>query len=231
MMICGFPKNFFLSLILISFGFFLAAVFLTLVSKVKLVPYFVALFLIYALLVPFLIKFKKKIFYFVFSISAFCISLCWYFSISLCSSILGFYSFFLSLYFLVILGLFFLELQKSYFDPKMAWYEGFPRSIPSLKCVIKNHKQQKELDVQVCRFDVEGACIFSRSDFLFFENFQNNFLELDFSIGSEVVSCFGKAVISFSNGNGIGVQFFTMKPDLRKKMSDFFEELKGKGYV
>ena len=67
---------------------------------------------------------------------------------------LGFFTLFLLLFFGMVASWLDQELGRSYFDPRMHWYEGLPKPVPGLSCEADGRK------LRVARMDEEGAFLF-----------------------------------------------------------------------
>jgi hypothetical protein len=146
---------------------------------------------------------------------------------------LGFYS-------LLLLGLFGSitfwiqhELGRSFFDPRMRWYQGLPKPMPGLSCKVA--WGDREVDCRVGRLDREGVFVFRndgpgappaltalRPDVR---------SELTFSFRERSITCSGLPMRALDGGRGAGFQFEGLAPDLRKQLGDFIETLRGEGYV
>ncbi len=147
---------------------------------------------------------------------------------------LGFFTFF----FLIFLGgaLFWikLELEKSFIDPQMHWYQGLPKPIPGLQCQVSFGEKATEL--RVSRMDKEGAFLFSQSSGgkispTFVSLLERKKLEMIFTFRDRRVTCQGVPTVTTSNGRGAGIRFFGLSPDVKKEIGDFVEILRGEGYV
>lgn len=118
------------------------------------------------------------------------------------------------------------ELGRSFFDPRMHWFQGLPRPLPGLTCRVA--LADRELDCQVSRIDREGAFVFSSSPGALRASARS---ELTFRFRERSVRCVGVPVRALTDGLGAGFQFQGLAPDLRKQLGDFIETLKGEGYV
>jgi hypothetical protein len=147
---------------------------------------------------------------------------------------LGFFTLFLSGFFVVELLWLKFELGRSFFDPQMSWYKGLPKPIPGLKCHLAWGDSRIEL--RVSRIDSEGAFVFTQVEFektipVLTTLSGKNKLEVSFSFRNHQVNCFGRPTLAIHRGLGLGIQFFDVSPDLHKEIGDFVEILKGEGYV
>lgn len=125
------------------------------------------------------------------------------------------------------------ELQRSFFDPRMSWYQGLPKPLPGVSCRLA--WSDRELDLRVSRLDREGAFVFQaatdagrptltklRTDVP---------SELTFNFRERSVRCTGLPVRALHGDLGAGFQFYGLAPDLKKQLGDFIEILRGEGYV
>ena len=150
------------------------------------------------------------------------------------SASLAFYAIFMALFLVACWSWLGVELKRSFFDPRMSWYEGLPRPIPGLTCEIVGEKEAAVF--RVCRIDREGAFVFHAAD-ASASRAQTPVLaprELVFAFRDREVRCSAVPVRAFSRAEGfrgLGFQFDRMSPDACKRLGDFVELLKGEGYV
>jgi hypothetical protein len=144
---------------------------------------------------------------------------------------LAFFTLFLGALFGALLAWLSHELRRSFFDPRMRWYEGSPQPLPGLSCRVA--WGDRELDCRVSRLDREGA-------FVFREGAEKAPLaalrpdvrsELTFRFRGRAVRCTGLPMRVLDGDRGAGFQFDGLGPDLRKQLGDFIESLKGEGYA
>lgn len=125
------------------------------------------------------------------------------------------------------------ELGRSFFDPRMSWYQGLPRPLPGISCRVA--WSDRELDCRVSRLDRQGAFIFQASAQLGDPGLTalrtDVRSELTFSFRESTVRCTGVPVRALDGDRGAGFQFDGLAPDLKKQLGDFIEALKGEGYV
>lgn len=142
---------------------------------------------------------------------------------------LGFFTLFLGLYLFLLLVWIRIELGRSFFDPKMRWYQGLPSPVPGLECELADPAQAGSA-FRVSRLDREGAFIFRDSP----DPLPKKVRQLVFSFRDHQIRCQGIVIRSFQHRGGqegLGFQFTGMTPDARKTLGDFVETLKGEGYV
>jgi hypothetical protein len=144
---------------------------------------------------------------------------------------------FLSVSLLALFGIWALwirhEMRRSFFDPRMSWYQGLPRPLPGISCRVA--WGDREIDCKVSRLDREGAFIFqppTRLGEAALDSLRTDVRsELTFSFRERSVRCTGFPVRALDGNRGAGFQFDGLAPDLRKQLGDFIETLRGEGYV
>jgi hypothetical protein len=147
---------------------------------------------------------------------------------------LGFYTLILLAFFLLELLWLKIELQRSFFDPQLTWYQGLPKPIPGLKCELL--LGEKPIDMRVSRIDTEGAFIFSLGRVTEIPGVlsvlvDRKKLEMSFVFRDRKITCQGSPTLALDRGVGGGIQFFGVSSDLKKEIGDFIEVLQGEGYV
>ncbi len=147
---------------------------------------------------------------------------------------LGFFTLFLLVYLIVELSWLKTELERSFFDPQLAWYQGLPKPIPGIKCQLST--DDKTLDLRVSRIDLDGVFLFLDSDEPKTLVFLSTFFErrktgLTLSFKDRQITCEGAPTLTLPTGKGVGMQFLNSSPDLRKEIGDFVEILRGQGYA
>lgn len=149
---------------------------------------------------------------------------------------LGYYSVLLSGYWVLIYYVLRGELERSFLDPRVQWYQGAPRPVPGLSCVVLSGEGQgQDQELRVSRLDEDGVFLFGGSAALEKKSPMN--LRLRYR-GKEL-PCRGVPVAVLEGAaqgraaakGGVGFQFEGMSPDARKRLGDFVEELRGEGHV
>ena len=125
-------------------------------------------------------------------------------------------------------------MERSFFDPQLAWYQGLPRSIPGLNCRILSGDE--ELEVRVSRFDLDGTFVFCspsprRSKAKLSSLLSEEKLDMIFRFRENELTCRGTPALSIGKGIGAGIQFHEISEDQKKDIGDFVELLRGEGYV
>jgi hypothetical protein len=130
------------------------------------------------------------------------------------------------------------EQKKSYFDPKMNWFEGRPQAIPGLQVRILMNEGAPAV-LRVCRLDQDGLFAYSSYGSIF----PDSRVELELYLGDphherrarikgDVVRQFEKRSVNRLSGDwGVGVRFHPQTPDETKDFRDFLEVLRGEGYI
>jgi hypothetical protein len=126
-------------------------------------------------------------------------------------------------------------MDRAFFNPKLKWYQGLPKPIPGLKCVVRHGDHEREL--RVGRIGADGAFLFSNgavlTDLIDWKLRHRSRVktELNFIFRNRQVHCQGLPVRVLEGNQGAGFQFCGMTPDTLKEMGDFIEVLRGEGYV
>lgn len=130
------------------------------------------------------------------------------------------------------------QLSKSYLYTGTKWYEGLPQSVPHLECEFIQDQEGFSIDrIKVSRFDYEGCFVYlegikNKKDFrAIFKKMKNKKWNLVFRYHQEEIHCQAIPICSVDLYYGIGLKFEKMSPDRKKEAFDFFENLKGIGYV
>lgn len=153
---------------------------------------------------------------------------------------LAFYSVFIAFYGLTLAFFLSLETQRSFFDPRMKWFQGAPEKIPGLKCRFM--ESDANLELKVGRFDEDGAFLYADAQaqseklkaLLSDKKSAKKLLKLvnvGFEFQNRKIQCSGNVISVLEYGAGVGIQFRAMDFDSRKDLGDFVEGLKGIGYV
>lgn len=140
---------------------------------------------------------------------------------------LGFYTGFIVLLWLGYHHWLSVEFSRSYFDPRMKWYEGRPRAIPGVLCEVSNEKFSQLLEVS--RLDRDGCFIFIRQGAAPLPETKLQY-ELSFNYREKKVRARGIPVRLLEGGQGGGFLFEFSSPDQKKEMGDFIEVLRGEGH-
>lgn len=120
------------------------------------------------------------------------------------------------------------ELSRSFYDPKIRWYQGLPQPIPGLSCEMSG------ASYRVGRLDREGAFVFQPEESPGGAVSEKAPYELVFRFRSREVHCTGIPIVVLdrvAKNSGVGVQFKGMTPDMNKKLGDFVETIHGEGYA
>jgi hypothetical protein len=119
------------------------------------------------------------------------------------------------------------ELGRSFFDPRLRWYQGLPRPVPGLSCWWGAGASRQEL--RVSRLDEDGAFVFTPRP-VPPEARPGEAIDLEFTFRDRSLRCRGVPVAALGEA-GWGLQFAGISPDGRKQLGDFVEILRGEGHV
>ncbi len=144
---------------------------------------------------------------------------------------------FLVLYWWLVCGAIRHEVERSFFDSRLSWYQGLPLSVPGLMCGVGldgDHNQK----FKVCRLDEEGAFIFfpalnfrPKMERYFLKLKKTKKIDLVITYKNLNITCSGRLERILRGGSGAGIRFLDMSLDSQKKLMDFMEQLRGVGYV
>ncbi len=138
---------------------------------------------------------------------------------------LGFFTIFLAWYWGGLLYWLQYELERSYFDAQVSWFQGAPKPIPGLMCTIGDK------EYRACRLDKEGIFIFDEKSDKKIQYQKKKKISFLLKFKDKTALCEGLPIVEEPQINGLGLQFFGMGVDSRKSLSDFVENLRGEGYV
>jgi len=147
---------------------------------------------------------------------------------------LGFFTIFLLFFWVVELSWLKTELERSFFDPQMGWFQGLPKPIPGLRCQLG--VGERVVDLRVSRIDRDGVFVFSQVEggkpsSVLSSLLERRKLEMTFHFRDRQIACQGTPTLSIGMGIGAGIQFLWVSADLKKEIGDFVEVLRGEGYV
>jgi hypothetical protein len=141
----------------------------------------------------------------------------------------GIFVLFLSAFWIALLSLIHTEISRSFFDPRLTWYQGLPKPIPGLTCQVDTEGQQ---DFRVSRLDHDGTFIYVADRSQGVKGFKAGVaLDIRFEFENRKVVAKGIPIRILDSHRGIGLKFHKMSPDEKKELGDFVEALRGKGYV
>lgn len=121
------------------------------------------------------------------------------------------------------LVLFWRNLRRSYVDPAWRWFQGQPSPIPHLTCHVMDQ------EFRVCRFDREGAYVFSPGASNSRKKLSRKVVPLVFQFENDSVEC--KGMVVSESDQGWGFQFDPYHGATSKNVGDLFERMKGRGYA
>jgi hypothetical protein len=146
---------------------------------------------------------------------------------------MGFFTLFLIVCFGGVLSWVDRELERSFFDPQIRWFQKLPKPIPGLSCEMSKGGAGQALEpFRVCRMDEEGAFLYREPRSGPATSFgRKETLTLRFSFRGRQVEATAVPVRDLRGGLGVGVQFKDLPADSFKNIGDFVELLRGEGYV
>ncbi len=126
------------------------------------------------------------------------------------------------------------ELNRSFLDPGIHWYQGLPSRVPGLFCNLGDIGQEVEL--RVSRIDLDGAFVFCKPTEvdkvqLMGELALHSRISVTLRFRDRVVQSLARPILVIDRGMGLGIQFMQMSADSKKEVGDFVESLRGEGYV
>jgi hypothetical protein len=149
---------------------------------------------------------------------------------------LGFFSLPLALYWIAELAWLRSEMGRSFFDPRMRWYQGAPRAIPGLRCQVAADDGRRA-DARVSRIDDQGAFLLAGPGEGLFRLRPGEEAEMIFVYRDRRVRCAGAPVraVEGEGGQMLAAGFLfspaAMTADARKELGDFVESLRGEGHA
>lgn len=114
--------------------------------------------------------------------------------------------------------------NSPYLSPGMHWYQGFPETLPGLRCDMG----------RVARISEEGVFVLGQFESLTLKNLPTQ-TTLEFK--GRKLSCQIQPISAVSADNprsrykGLGLQFIGNSKDFTKDIADFVERLRGEGHV
>ena len=145
---------------------------------------------------------------------------------------LGFFSIFLAMLSWLELAWLRRELGRSFFDPRMGWFQGLPKSIPGLTCILPGEANS----AFVSRLDEDGAFVFvpysAQTKWNPFKNLQRKKNQnLEFHFRDRKMTCLGQPIVYLNNGTAAGFQFTGLNPDLQTEIGEFVESVRSEGHA
>lgn len=116
-----------------------------------------------------------------------------------------------------------LEMGRSYLDSLARWYQGRPKPISGLKC------ESDGVVLRVCRFDRDGAFLFSEKGTGLIGKSQKQTLK--FKYRNREFECSAKKICEDPRLNAAGFSFTDLGLDQKKYLGDFFEVIQGDLYA
>ncbi len=146
------------------------------------------------------------------------------------STLLGFFALALAAGWTALLSWSRAEMGRSYWDPRMRWFQGLPEPLPGLECQFQ--VGEKNDSWRVARLDEDGAFVF-RDDSApaALPAASDGPVECVFHFRGSSVRSPALTRVVLRDGRGAGLQFRDLDPDARKALGDFVEQLRGEGHV
>lgn len=146
---------------------------------------------------------------------------------------LGFYLVFLALGWILVWLWMRSEMDRSYFDPKLSWYQQAPKPISGLSCKlwVGNEKQE----YRVARIDEDGLYLINSKGYTWKSRPYSDPIGLELDFRGDQVKGRGVPVSAVKRQDvgwvAMGVRFQGLTGDSKKELGDFVERLRGEGYV
>lgn len=159
--------------------------------------------------------------------------------------LLGFFTAFQLLFFIIMQLWLDKEMGRSFFDPHLKWYQGNPKPIAGLHLKCELAWDTKKTQYRISRLDNEGVFIYNNSNtpipiaetqHLPAQESQEsgpkaNEQKLILSFLDRKAICDVKSVRLLAGQTGAGFQFCEMPIERKKELLDLIEELRGGGYL
>jgi len=121
------------------------------------------------------------------------------------------------------------EMDRSFFNPRIRWFQRIPKPIPGLECRFSLDASKSGM--RVSRIDEDGVFIYSESSSNTLKVAHGKSAEFLLSYRDRQVRCHGFPVVVLPLDAGYGLQFGGMSADEQKTLGDFVEILRGEGHV
>ena len=128
----------------------------------------------------------------------------------------------------------FREMNQSFLNPQVRWYQGAPEYLPGLEARIQ--VQNQEFWMRVSRFDLKGVFLFPSS--------VNPEIKIESSSPGRVnsygvelrfretrIQSHARLVSFMPRAYGMGLEWVELQSDLIKDLGDLQERMRGEGYV
>ncbi|NBU20329.1 hypothetical protein EBS43_02770 [bacterium] len=126
------------------------------------------------------------------------------------------------------------EMNQSFLNPEVNWYQGLPEFLPVIECQVAF--QNKKLEMRASRFDLKGVFLFpsrlngdSKKGISQVTQLLECRVELRFRNSEMWMRA--KPIAFMPRSYGIGLEWIDLKGDLKKDLGDLKERLRGEGYV
>lgn len=145
------------------------------------------------------------------------------------STMLGFFALALAALWTALLSWSRAEMGRSFWDPRMKWFQGLPEPIPGLECHFQ--RGEKKESWRVARLDEDGVFVFRDDSTPLLNASWDEPIDCAFHFRGSSVH--GRVVtrVVLGDERGAGLQFRDLDADGRKALGDFVEQLRGEGHV
>lgn len=148
------------------------------------------------------------------------------------NAMLAFFSVGLLIYALAAIQWLWTESDRSYFNPKLQWYEGPPGKISTLDCKIlidDQNAQSVAASATPARLDRDGVFLFASLEAELWARITG--VELSFEGNTVRVPALSTTTVGRERAHGFGLRFADVSPDTQKDLGDFLERLRVHGYA
>jgi hypothetical protein len=130
------------------------------------------------------------------------------------------------------------QMNQSFFDPKMNWFQSQPRPIPGIKAHLR--LGETEHPVRVVRLDRNGGFVvqagpktawLSKAEWNTLRKKKQAILDLEVADTGARHAYPAQPVRILDDPAGMGLRFSHLSADDRKALGDLVEELTGRGYL
>ncbi|MBN21882.1 MAG: hypothetical protein CL678_11435 [Bdellovibrionaceae bacterium] len=127
------------------------------------------------------------------------------------------------------------ELNRSYLNPQMKWFQSYPEPLHLFCRVtpIVEGARSESVVYRVARIDEDGVFVFLKKPPIQpqVQVRKSNRFQLEFTLGNRKVVLVGRPVAVLDRQMGMGLKFDGESPDQKKVLGDFVALIRGGGYV
>lgn len=131
------------------------------------------------------------------------------------------------------------ELGRSYMDPRMRWFQGLPRPIQGVTCVLSTEATGQNVtakNFRVSRVDRDGVFVFlprqasqAGNELGRIRTRAKDRIRVSLFFKNKEFTSQAAPVVVLESGAGIGMRFVGLGPDHGKRLGDFVESLEAEG--